>query len=200
MIMLLKNLKLALPLILISTIANSMGLDFMPPPQIDTNACAIFKEYPQWYKDTKKVEEKWGVPVGTQLAIIHQESHFKPESRPMTSKSSQKYASSARGYSQALHKTWSHYLTANNKFYADPRNFADSVDFIGWYAHEAHRDLGINVANTRALYLAYHEGAGGYKSKGYLKHPWIQGVANKVHRQAEIYQAQLNRCNPSKKI
>jgi len=190
-----KNLKLALPLIFISTVATSMTLDFMPPPQVPSNACAIFKEYPQWQKDTQEVEKKWGVSVGTQLAIIQQESQFKPESRPMVSKHSNKVASSATGYSQALRKTWHNYLVATHKFFADPRNFADSADFIGWYAHEAHRDLGISVQNTHALYLAYHEGAGGYKSKSYLKHPWIQNVAYKVHRQAQVYQSQLSKCS-----
>lgn len=200
--LLLKNINrivrgIALPLLSISTIASSMTLDFMPPPQSVTNACAIFKEYPQWLKDTKKAQEKWGIPVSTQLAIMQQESQFKAESRPYVSKDSNKLASSATGYSQALRKTWNHYLAANNKVYGDPRNFADSADFIGWYAHEAHRDLGISVQNTRALYLAYHEGAGGYKSRGYLKHPWIQSVANKVDRQARVYQSQLSRCEPT---
>ncbi len=193
------NLKLALPLVLITTLASSMSLLSLPAPHAENNACAIFKEYPQWYSDAQQAQKKWGVPISTQLAIIQQESHFDADTRPLRSTrhntTSSPYASSATGYSQALHKTWNHYLADNNKFYGDPRNFADSVDFIGWYVNQVRHALGISANNTRAIYIAYHEGVDGYKSKTYLnKHPWLESVAHKVQRQANLYQSQLNRC------
>ncbi len=196
------NLKFALPLIVTCIMSlNILTFDAVATPtspaEVNSNACAIFKNRPEWFDDAHQVEKKWGIPVSTQLAIIHQESNFKANSRPMAKRGSGKvYASTAKGYSQALRKTWQFYLHDTNRFAATPTNFGDSVDFIGWYADQAHNHLGINVKNTRAIYLAYHEGIAGYRSQGYLRHRGIVNIADKVQRQANIYHSQLSDCVP----
>ena len=80
-----------------------------------------------------------------------------------------------------------------NKF-ATRSRFKDSVDFVGWYNYKTHKQLGISVNNARALYLAYHEGRGGYKRGSYRNKPWLLTVADKVQRQADRYQVQYEGC------
>ncbi|MGR8999703.1 MAG: transglycosylase SLT domain-containing protein [Gammaproteobacteria bacterium] len=43
--------------------------------------------------------------------------------------------------------------------------------------------------------MAYHEGHGGYKRKSYLQKPWLLQIANKVAKQASLFQKQLNACD-----
>ena len=55
--------------------------------QINTSdACDIFKAYPQWLIITEKTKEKWGVPVTLQLAFIKQESSFQKNAKPPRNK------------------------------------------------------------------------------------------------------------------
>ena len=44
-----------------------------------------------------------------------------------------------------------------------------ATDFIGWYNKKSRETLGISSVNAEHLYLAYHEGRGGYKRKVILK-------------------------------
>ena len=44
------------------------------------------------------------------------------------------------------------------------------------------------------LYLAYHEGHGGYRKQSYRDKDWLIDVARKVDRQAQRYNAQLQEC------
>jgi hypothetical protein len=46
------------------------------------------------------------------------------------------------------------------------------------------------------LYLAYHEGNGGFAKKSYLAKPWLLNVAQNVADQAKRYRSQLNFCSP----
>ena len=51
-------------------------------PKNTKNSCAIFEERYLWYKHTKAVEKKWGVPVYIQLAFIKKESDFNWLAKP----------------------------------------------------------------------------------------------------------------------
>lgn len=168
------------------------------PPKNVNNACQIFKEYPSWYRKTKKVEKRWHVPVPVQLAIIHQESRFNGHAKPERTKLlwiiPWKRPSSAVGYSQALNQTWDRYQNKRGGFWASRKNFGDAVDFIGWYSKEANQRAGIPPSDAYKLYLAYHEGVGGYIRKSYLKKPWLIHVARKVKAQSIKYQEQLKYC------
>lgn len=52
-------------------------------PKNGDNICATFKEKDDWYDEAKDSYQKWGVPVYVQMAIMHQESHFVADARPL---------------------------------------------------------------------------------------------------------------------
>lgn len=170
------------------------------PPSDVNNICNIFKQYPKWYRDAKDVERRWRIPVTVQMAILHQESKFDAHARPPRTKLlwiiPWTRPSSAYGYTQALHTTWKQYKRSEGGGgrWATRDAFDDAVDFVGWYANQANRTAGIPRDDAYRLYLAYHEGIGGYQRKTYLQKPWLIQVARKVKARSQIYQAQLNRC------
>lgn len=193
-----KSLRILLLALLSTSILNGCT---KPQPNNVDNICSIFKQYPKWYWNTKDVEARWQVPVTVQMAIIHQESHFSAIAKPPRTKLlwiiPWKRPSTAYGYTQALDQTWQHYKNDAGKYFVDRDDFADGVDFIGWYGYQAYKKAGINRDDAYRLYLAYHEGIGGYMRKTYLKKPWLIKVAQKVERQKKFYDAQLNRCKSS---
>lgn len=168
-----------------------------PPPNKTEDLCAIFKQYPRWYKATAKTQKQWDVPIHVQMAILHQESHFdgkaKPEREKLLWVIPWKRPSSAYGYSQALKQTWENYQQHTGKR-GHRDSFSAASDFVGWYANQANQRAGIAKNDTYALYLAYHEGIGGYEQKTYKKKAWLLPVARKVAAQSDIYASQLNRC------
>ncbi|MEO5376194.1 MAG: lytic transglycosylase [Magnetococcus sp. DMHC-6] len=174
------------------------GCASVRPPSNIENACAIFDDKSDWYQDMQKTYEKWGVPIHIQLAIIHQESHFKHDARPPRTTLfwfiPGPRPSSAYGYSQALDDTWDWYRIKSGNRWADRDNFSDAVDFIGFYCNHSAKNLGISKWDARELYLAYHEGHGGYKQKTFLKKAWLLKVADKVVENAKQYRAQLAAC------
>ena len=168
------------------------------PPTGTTNACNIFRQYPKWYWQAKDTQKKWGTPVSTQMAIIKQESHFVADARPprttLLGFIPWTRPTSAYGYSQATDGTWAVYLRDTGQSGRSRTNFGDATDFLGWYSMRAQKKLSISPADAYSLYLAYHEGLGGYKVKSYRKKPWLLRVASKVQNQANAYYRQLRRC------
>ena len=69
-----------------------------------------------------------------------------------------------------------------------------ATDFIGWYNKKSRSTLGISQTNIEHLYLAYHEGRGGYKRKSYLRKKSLRKIAKKVSRQTDIFERQLKTC------
>jgi hypothetical protein len=168
------------------------------PPQNIANSCAIFSDKDNWYDDTKESFEKWGVPIHVQLAIVHQESSFKYDAKPpkdyLLGFIPWGRKSSAYGYAQVKDETWDWYKEKTGNWGADRDDFADAVDFIGWYGNISNKILGISKFDAKNQYLAYHEGHGGFKRKTYYKKPWLIDVAAKVERNAARYRAQLGEC------
>ena len=161
------------------------------------NVCQIFSLHPTWYKATSSAENKWFVPMSTQMAIIHQESHFRPHVRPgsgFLQFLGFGGSSSAVGYAQALDSTWKSYLSHNKIEQANRADFSSATDFIGWYVHTLHTQLDIPVTDTYRIYLAYHEGVSGFKKKRFEKKPWLMRVAKKVSVQERMYHRQLAQC------
>lgn len=197
-----KIMKFKLFALLLSVIVLNSCVSRHPPSDVN-NICTIFKQYPKWYKDSVDVEKRWKVPVPIQMAIIHQESKFDASARPPRTKLlwiiPWKRPSSAYGYAQALQSTWNQYKKANGWFWSSRDDFADGVDFIGWYANQANARAGIPRTDAYSLYLAYHEGVGGFQRKTYLKKPWLVSVAHKVKAKSQIYAAQLSTCHASLK-
>lgn len=173
------------------------GCATVPPSHIE-DACAIFDEKGGWYDDAQNSYKKWGVPIAVQLAIIHQESHFKHDARPPRDKLfwfiPWTRPSSAFGYAQVKDETWEWYGKKTGRTRADRNDFEDAVDFIGWYGHMSHQMLGIPKDDAYNQYLAYHEGQGGFREGTHLKKGWLIKVAEKVNRMAVQYREQLLRC------
>lgn len=172
------------------------------PPRNVNDACAIFAEYDDWYPDAKAASQRWKVPIPVLLAIIHQESAFQADAQPP-----RRWhlgfipgarPSSAYGYSQALDGTWDRYIATTGKPGADRDDFADAVDFIGWYVNETTLRNGVARSDAYNQYLAYHEGQGGFAKGTYRNKPWLLELARKVSRQAARYDSQLARCPPQR--
>ncbi len=171
------------------------------PPNNIENICKIFKQYPKWYWTAQKVQKKWVVPMSVLMAIMYQESRFRADAKPPRRKLLWIIPwfrpTSAYGYSQAVNATWAHYKRDTGHNGADRDAFADAANFIGWYATQARRRVGISRANAYQLYLIYHEGIGGYAKRTYRKKRWLINVAKKVQRRAWVYHKQLQRCKSS---
>ncbi|NKB46395.1 MAG: transglycosylase SLT domain-containing protein [Legionellales bacterium] len=174
------------------------GCSRPPQPNNINNVCSIFKQYPRWYWATQKTQKRWGVPIQVQMAIIHQESGFNAKIKPKRTKLlgfiPWKRPSSARGYTQALKQTWREYRQDTGRSSATRTKFKDATDFVGWYGHRVHARAKVSKYDAYRIYLAYHEGIGGYQRRTYVKKPWLVNVANKVQRRATTYEAQLRGC------
>ena len=78
---------------------------------------------------------------------------------------------------------------------SDDRNdFGDAIDFIGWYNDQSYRVNGIKKDDAYHLYLAYHEGQGGFKKRTFRNKQWLKDVAKKVSARSRTYRKQLNGC------
>lgn len=172
-------------------------------PSNTDNVCEIFREKDDWYHDASKASQKWGTPIASLMAMMHQESRFVHDAKPPRSKILWIFPgprpSDAYGYAQALGTTWRSYQRTTSRYGADRDDFADAVDFIGWYNNTSQRQCRIGPSDTYHLYLAYHEGHGGYNRRTYRNKQWLQSVAHKVSSQAQTYQRQLNGCEASLK-
>lgn len=168
------------------------------PPKNTDNICSVFKEKDGWYDQAQQVFQRWGVPIPVQMAIMHQESHFVADAQPprpwLLGFIPWFRPSSAYGYAQALDGTWDQYLKSTANSGADRDEFADASDFIGWYCDISANRLGLSKWDAKNLYLAYHEGHGGFQRKSYLRKLWLMQVANKVSKRASLFQGQLTGC------
>lgn len=168
------------------------------PPQNINNVCEMYDEYYDWYLAADSVYKRWKIPQHVTMAFIHQESKFVGDARPPwewflwiipTGR-----ASSAFGYAQALDGTWEEYQSKTDNWGADRDDFEDAVDFIGWFNHKSLIRNRINPHDAYSLYLAYHEGQGGFERKTYLKKKWLLQVARKVEKRSNMYRKQLEGC------
>ena len=168
------------------------------PPSDTSNVCEIFREKSGWYNDAKKARARWDTPISVMMAIMHQESRFVATAKPPRKKIwgiiPGPRPSDAYGYSQAKDATWEWYERSSGSYGADRDDFGDAIDFIGWYNDMSFRQNGIAKDDTFRLYLAYHEGHGGFKRKTYRDKQWLVDVARKVDGRANTYNTQLKGC------
>ena len=181
-----------LPLILTSCAVLS------PQPPNVNNICDIFADKRGWYNSARQAENRWKIPTALIFAFINQESSFKSNARPPRKKFfgfiPWQRPTSAYGYAQATKPTWEDYKKETGKIVVFRNNFKDSADFIGWYNNKSANTLKISRNDAYRLYLAYHEGRGGYRKQSYLKKKWLLAVARKVEKQKNRYMKQLNTC------
>jgi hypothetical protein len=167
-------------------------------PKDVNDICAMFKEKGDWYDDAADSSDEWGSPIPVMMAIMYQESRFQAKAKPPRKKIlgfiPGPRPSSAYGYSQAKKSTWKDYKRNAGRYGSDRDDFADAVDFVGWYNYQSYKRSGISRKDTYRLYLAYHEGHGGYNRGTYRKKKWLMDVARKVERKASTYQQQLAGC------
>ena len=167
------------------------------PPENPDNICLIFQEKRSWYKAAIRSEKRWKIPPYVLISFVHQEASFKSDARPEREKILGVIPwfrpSTAVGYSQALTKTWDDYKDETGNTRANRKNFSDSADFIGWYASKGYYQ-GFEKTDARSLYLAYHEGYGGFEKKSYRKKQWLIKVADRVQARSTKYQKQYWGC------
>lgn len=167
-------------------------------PTRPSDLCSIFAERPDWYEAARDSYRRWGVPVPLQLAVIHQESGFDADARPPR----RWYLgfipggrpSTAYGYGQVLDSTWARYRSATGAHGADRDDFADVVDFIGWYGHVGEARHGIRKDEPYGFYLSYLLGHRGYL-RGLARHrPAARRAAARVASRTRRYARQYRSC------
>lgn len=187
-----------LALLAIVTLASGCAVS---PPSNPDDICSIFREKDDWYGEARDAEEKWGTPIPTMMAILHQESRFVQDARPPRTKILWIFPgprpSDAYGYAQALGNTWRGYQRSTFNYGADRDDFGDAIDFVGWYNNTSARQCRIKSNDTYHLYLAYHEGHGGFNRRTFRNKTWLKNVSKKVSARAQKYRRQLNSCENS---
>ena len=180
-----------LPLIFVAGCASK-------PPSNADNICKIFSEKRGWYKDSKKASRRWGADISVMMAFMHQESSFRARAKPPRKKIlwviPGPRPASAYGYAQATNETWRAYRRSTGRGGADRNDFDDAIDFIGWYNDQSQRKNSIKKSDAYHLYLAYHEGQGGFARRTYKNKQWLKDIATKVSKRSGMYRAQLNKC------
>jgi hypothetical protein len=168
------------------------------PPKDQEDICEMFEEKSGWYDDARDAQRKWGSPIPVMMSFIYQESSFKARAKPPRKKIlwvlPGPRPASAYGYSQATDDTWRIYKKATGAWTADRNNFEDAIDFVGWYNDQSFRKNKIQKTDPYNLYLAYHEGQGGFAKRSFRNKGWLKDVAKKVSGRADVYQRQLNGC------
>ena len=136
------------------------------PPEQQADLCEVFEQYPDWYDYARDSVKQWGTPVHVLMAFVRHESSYRAKAKPPF-----KWflfiplgrASSAKGYAQAQDPVWGEYQAERGRLFRSRSDMEDALDFIGWYNYKSWRELGIDRADAYRLYLAYHEGRGGYR-------------------------------------
>jgi hypothetical protein len=170
-----------------------------PGPALPVDdVCDLLAARADWYETAAEAGARWDVPPGVLLAVIHQESRFRPRARPWWRIFGLPVApaSSAYGFGQATDGTWRDYLRATGRRSARRDDFADAVDFIGWYADVIHRTTQVPKDDAYHLYLAYHEGPGGFVRRSYEGKDWLLSVARRVAERAARFDRETAPCAP----
>jgi hypothetical protein len=188
-----RRFRFALPLAALLTLGGCATA----PPRNTGNLCQVFDEYPGWYHDARDAQKRWGTPANVLMAFVQRESGFRQKARPdrpwflfipLPRRSS------AYGYAQAQDPVWKEYRKENGGWFKRRTDMEDALDFLGWYTDRIHRELGISKWDPKHLYLAYHEGIGGYRSGHWKRDRHLLGTADEVDRRAREYGAQLRHC------
>lgn len=184
-------------MVMLIAVMQLLGCATSPPKNLD-NICDIFYEKRDWYEAAVETRERWGTPVHIPMAIMHQESRFKYDAQPPM-----EYflwiipvgrASDAYGYSQAKTPVWGEYQDDAGGWFAERDDFADAIDFVGWYMNRTAKINKVSKWDAYAHYLNYHEGQGGYRRGSYNAKPWLKKVARKVEARAKRYSEQYWGC------
>jgi len=171
---------------------------FNSKPYTPDNLCGIYAQFESWPRSAQASEQAWGIDSSINMAFIRHESGFSATARPprkhVFGVFPGAHSSSAYGYPQAINGTWSLYKQLTGHKHAKRTNFHDAIDFVGWYNARSVRLNKIDPDDAYHLYLAYHEGNGGFAKKSYQTKPWLLNVAQDVSAQAKHYRSQVVFC------
>lgn len=167
------------------------------PPTRQGNICHVFEQFPDWYDYARKSAGRWGTPIHVQMSFVRHESSYRSDAKPP-----REWflfiplgrPSSAQGYAQAQDPVWGEYQAERGWLFRSRGNMEDALDFIGWYNHKTWRRLGISRSDAYHLYLAYHEGRGGYLRGTWKSKPGVMDTAKLVDATARRYKTQLASC------
>ena len=184
--------------LLIICFVSSCSFGGLRKPIDYDNACSILAGKRHYYRAFKNTNQKCGVPIHVQMAVIYYESSFQNRAKtPM------RYflgiiplgrESSAFGYAQALDGTWADYKKSTGRSIARRSSIRDSADFMGWYMTKTRKLTGVSLSDAKNQYLAYHEGQVGYKKGSYKRKHWLIKKANNVQNRSLNYKRQLASC------
>ncbi len=173
------------------------GCAFGPPDNPD-DICDIFDQKWGWHRDAKTAARRWGASIPVMMAIMYQESSFVDDAKPdrvrIFGVPMWWRLSSAYGYAQVKDDTWRWYERSTGRN-GDRDDFDDAIDFIGWYNKKSGELSGISQTDAYSLYLAYHEGHGGFNSGSYRNKDWLLTVASRVQTRASRYAGQYQYCD-----
>ena len=168
-----------------------------PTPHGQSDICTVFDQFPDWYDYARASAREWGTPIPVQMAFVRHESSFRSHAKPPMEWFwfiPLGRPSSAKGYAQAQDPVWGEYQAERGRLFRSRSDMEDALDFIGWYNHQTWRELKIPRNDAYRLYLAYHEGRGGYRRGTWKNKPQVQRVARRVADSAAQYRKQLERC------
>ena len=171
-------------------------------PERINDVCAVFEQQDgwvhNWQRSASAASRKHGIPVPILMATIRKESGFRSNARPprgtLFGFIPWKRPSSAYGYAQALDGTWEQYQREAGGFGSRRANFADAVDFVGWYHAKTVAKYGVAPNDAYNLYLAYYSGWTGYSRGSWRSNTSLQRTARETAEMARDYQSQLARC------
>ena len=168
------------------------------PPTNPTDICDIFIEKRSWYRDARRASQRWEVPVSVLMAFTYQESSFRARARPPRRRLlgfiPWTRTADAYGFAQATDAAWSDYTSDTGRRGASRDNFGDAIDFVAWYNDQSYQRNRITKTDAYRLYLAYHEGHGGYSRQTYSDKAWLLDAATNVASRATAYDGQLQGC------
>ncbi|MDE0037497.1 MAG: transglycosylase SLT domain-containing protein [Gammaproteobacteria bacterium] len=168
------------------------------PPSNSENLCEIFKERSRWHRAAQTAEKRWRIPASVMMAVMYKESSYVANARPPRSRLLRvipwKRSSSAYGFAQATDAAWADYLRDTGNRSADRDDFADAIDFVGWYLNRSHRHLNIARDDAHSLYLTYYGGLGGYQRGTWRNNDWLKDAAARVDKRSSRYERQLASC------
>lgn len=189
------SLRLLLLAVLMSVLTSGCATR---PPGNPSNICDIFDDKPDWYPHAQRAQKKWGSKIPVMMSIMFQESQFvhnaKPPRRKILWVIPGPRKSSAAGFAQAKSETWNEYQKSSGNSWGRRDRFKDAVDFIGWYNRQSQLRSKIGLQDTYSLYLAYHEGHGGFNRGTYKGKAWLQNTARQVANRSNQYSTQLAKC------
>ena len=169
-------------------------------PDNPENICDIFRQNSDWYEAALDMQTRWRVPLTVSMAMMYQESSFRHDAKPPMD-----YflfiplgrRSSAYGYAQVKDETWNDYKDQTGNGWADRDDFADAIDFMGWYSYKTSRVNKVAPSDAYNQYLNYHEGWGGFRRGTHYQKRWLLKTSRVVDARAKRYAVQFQQCRSS---